>query len=107
MNFEGTDTLVAAYYTQFNANQGRPIGTSIPASEHSVMTCFENEKEAILHLLDLFGHSFFSVVMDSYDYMEALQSILPAVASVKIQKGGLMVLRPDSGEPVTVVLEAL
>jgi nicotinamide phosphoribosyltransferase len=71
------------------------------------MTCFENEKDAIVHLLDLFGHSFFSVVMDSYDYMEALESILPAIASVKTKKGGLMVLRPDSGEPVTAVLQAL
>ena len=41
----------------------------------------------------------------SYDYEHALSEILPSVAAKKIAKGGFMVLRPDSGDPVqTVVL---
>ena len=32
------DTLSAAYYAQFALNGGRPVGQSIPATEHSVMT---------------------------------------------------------------------
>ncbi len=107
LNFDGTDTLIAAYHTQYALNDGRPVGMSIPASEHSVMTCFENEKDAMLHMIELFGNSIFACVMDSYDYVEALASILPAVASLKTKKGGFMVLRPDSGEPAVVVLQAL
>lgn len=38
LSFDGTDTLSAAYYAQFALNEGRPVGMSIPATEHSVMT---------------------------------------------------------------------
>jgi nicotinic acid phosphoribosyltransferase len=37
LNFEGTDTLTAAYYAQFTLNNGNPVGYSIPATEHSIM----------------------------------------------------------------------
>ena len=41
----------------------------------------------------------------SYDYEHALSEILPTVAAKKLAKGGFLVLRPDSGDPVqTVVL---
>lgn len=46
-------------------------------------------------------------VMDSYDYTNALESVLPSVASLKTEKGGFLVLRPDSGDPVKVVVQAL
>jgi nicotinamide phosphoribosyltransferase len=34
LNFEGTDTMSAAYYAQFHLNGGQPVGMSIPATEH-------------------------------------------------------------------------
>ncbi|CAG8765498.1 5769_t:CDS:2, partial [Cetraspora pellucida] len=45
--------------------------------------------------------------MDSYDYTNALNKILPSIATQKVEKGGFMVLRPDSGDQVEVVLMAL
>ena len=39
--------------------------------------------------------------------MQALSEVLPSVAEKKVGRGGFMVLRPDSGEPVEAVLEAL
>jgi len=47
--------------------------------------------------------------MDSYDYENALDNILPRVVEAKKKKSdrNYMVLRPDSGDPKTVVLEAL
>lgn len=44
LNFTGTDTMSAAYYVQMHLNGGRPVGQSIPATEHSVMTAWESEK---------------------------------------------------------------
>ena len=38
---------------------------------------------------------------------QALSEVLPSVAEKKVGKGGFMVLRPDSGDPVEAVLEAL
>jgi len=38
------------------------------------------------------------------DAMQALDEVLPSVAVEKVGKGGYMVLRPDSGDPVEAVL---
>ncbi|KAF9982724.1 hypothetical protein BGZ65_002559 [Modicella reniformis] len=107
LNFTGTDTMSAAFYAQFQLNGGEPVGNSIPASEHSVMTSFVTEKEAMEAMIREFGGSVFACVMDSYDYQRALDSILPAVASFKLEKGGFLVLRPDSGDSVDSVLQGL
>ncbi|GES96682.1 nicotinate phosphoribosyltransferase [Rhizophagus clarus] len=107
LNFSGTDTMSAAYYVQFVLNNGNPIGTSIPATEHSVMTAHKTERDAILREIDQYGSGLFSCVMDTYDYSNALDNILPSISKHKVDKGGFMVLRPDSGDPVEAVLMAL
>ncbi|QDZ24410.1 nicotinamide phosphoribosyltransferase [Chloropicon primus] len=109
LNFEGSDTMSAAYYAQFVLNGGKPVASSIPATEHSVMMSWETEKEAIENMIEVYGDGLFACVMDSYDYAKALNEILPSVASKKNAKGdgGYMVLRPDSGDPVEAVLMAL
>lgn len=73
------------------------------------MTSWSSESAAILHLIDRFGGAghVFAVVMDSYDYQYALSAILPTIAAAHEEKGGMMVLRPDSGDPVDCVLQAL
>lgn len=83
------------------------MGNSIPASEHSVMTAFRTEKEAMEAMISNFGEGVFACVMDSYDYQRALDSVLPSVASFKLEKGGFLVLRPDSGDIVESVLMGL
>eukprot|EP00887_Chlorella_sp_A99_P003184 scaffold9.g3184.t1 len=107
LNFDGTDTLSAAYYAQFALNGGRPVGQSIPATEHSVMTAWPSEREAIVNMIARFGGGVFATVMDSYDYTRALAEVVPSVAAEKVAAGGFWVLRPDSGDPVDAVLAAL
>lgn len=107
LNFDGTDTMSAAYYAQFALNGGRPVAVSIPATEHSVMTAWSSERQAIENMINQFGGGLFSIVMDSYDYSAALSEVLPVIAERKVGKGGFMVLRPDSGDPVEVVLQGL
>lgn len=85
LNFDGSDTLSACYYTQvvcraggklftddfiqqFVLNGGIPVGTSIPATEHSVMTSWPRERDAIERMVDEFGDGLFACVLDSYDY---------------------------------------
>ncbi|RKP24499.1 nicotinate phosphoribosyltransferase family-domain-containing protein [Syncephalis pseudoplumigaleata] len=58
-------------------------------------------------MVEKFGSGAFACVLDSYDYARALSEILPSIATEKLAKGGFMVLRPDSGDPVEVVLMAL
>lgn len=104
LNFEGSDTMVASYHAQFHLNGGRPVGNSIPATEHSVMTAWETEEDAIKNEIEHFGGGPFACVMDSYDYDNALDNVLPNIKEAKLAKeGGYMVLRPDSGDPVEQV----
>lgn len=84
LNFEGSDNMAAAYYAQFHLNGGRPVASSIPASEHSVMTAWPSETDAMRNMVRRFGDGTFSVVMDSYDYAKALSEVLPAVASEQV-----------------------
>ncbi|PVV00445.1 hypothetical protein BB560_005171 [Smittium megazygosporum] len=107
LNFEGTDTLAAAYYAQFHLNNGKPVATSIPATEHSVMTSYPTEYEAIAKSLEVYGSGMVSIVMDSYDYANALFNILPSLAKIKTDKGGILVIRPDSGDQVDTVMMGL
>lgn len=107
LNFTGSDTLSAAYYAQFELNGGNPVANSIPASEHSVMTAYKTEKEALESMIQHFGQGVYACVMDSYDYQKALDTILPSVASFKLEKGGFLVLRPDSGDICESVLQGL
>jgi len=107
LNFDGSDTMSACYYAQFHLNKGKPVGSSIPATEHSVMTSWKTEREAILNMIDLFGSGVFATVMDSYDYERALFKVVPTVKEQKNKKGGFWVFRPDSGDPVDSILLAL
>ena len=107
LNFTGTDTLSAAYYAQFALNEGRPVGNSIPATEHSVMTSWPTERDAISNMISHFGGGIFATVMDSYDYQRALDVVVPSVVAEKVEAGGFWVLRPDSGDPCDAVLAGL
>ncbi|KAL6061064.1 NAPRTase domain-containing protein [Balamuthia mandrillaris] len=107
LSFAGTDTMSAAYYAQFELNGGKPVAESVPATEHSVMTSWRTEREAIENMIDHHGAGVYSIVLDSYDYVNCLDNILPTVAERKAAKGGVFVLRPDSGDPVEAVLMGL
>ncbi|KAJ2412424.1 hypothetical protein GGI10_003692 [Coemansia sp. RSA 2530] len=107
LSFDGTDTLSAAFYAQYRLNNGRPVATSIPATEHSVMTAYSSERQAMLSTIEAYGGGVFACVMDSYDYSRALSEVLPVVASKKLEKGGYLVIRPDSGDQVEAVLLGL
>lgn len=48
---------------------------SIPATEHSVMTAWRTEREALENMIDQFGTGIFACVMDSYDYVEVSHSL--------------------------------
>ncbi|KAJ2454306.1 hypothetical protein GGF42_003638 [Coemansia sp. RSA 2424] len=107
LSFEGTDTLSAAFFAQYRLNGGQAVATSIPATEHSVMTAYSSERQAMLSTIEAYGEGVFACVMDSYDYSRALSEVLPVVASRKLEKGGYLVIRPDSGDQVEAVLMGL
>jgi len=99
--------MSAAYYAQFELNGGKTVGESIPATEHSVMTAWSTEREAIENMISHFGKGLFACVLDSYDYSNCLDNIIPQIKAKKEAAGGHMVFRPDSGDPVESVMLGL
>ena len=107
LNFTGSDTMSACYYAQYVLNGGNAIGKSIPATEHSVMTSWNSEVEAVRNLCKQFPGGFVSSVMDAYDYDRMLDEGLKYLKDVVMMYRCTLVVRPDSGKPVEQVLKAL
>lgn len=107
LSFDGTDTVSAAYASRILNGDSPSFDCSIPATEHSIMTCWDTEMNAVLNMVENFGHTVFATVADSYDYEAFLDNVLPVVAPLVKAKGGFHVIRPDSGDPVTCVLQGL
>lgn len=108
VNFMGTDTveaLVAArkYYGENVA------GFSIPAAEHSTITSWgrDSEDAAFRNMITRFGGEgkIYAVVSDSYNIYEAARRWGNELKDEVIKAGGTLVVRPDSGDPLTVPLE--
>lgn len=111
VNFSGTDTIMgtvaADLYYQYEAEyQG------VPAAEHSTITSWgkEHEVDAYRNMLTQFSGDgkIVAVVSDSYDLYNALGNIWGGeLKDDVINNGGLVVIRPDSGEPVEVICKSL
>jgi nicotinamide phosphoribosyltransferase len=107
LNFTGSDTMSAAYHVQFHMNKGVPVAHSPAATEHSVMTSWPSEIEAMKNLIKKFAGQVISCVMDSFDYDNALEKLLPEIMDDLIESNSTFVIRPDSGDPVRQVTFAL
>lgn len=111
VNFKGSDTLagIMAARRYYNADM---VGFSIPAAEHSTITSWgrDGEEAAYANMLTQFGGEgrVLAVVSDSYDIWNAIDNIWGGSLKEQVEKmGGTLVVRPDSGEPVEIVPEAI
>jgi nicotinamide phosphoribosyltransferase len=112
LSFVGTDTIpainAAEYYYGANIEE-ELIGTSIPASEHSIQCTYEDDYEYLRTLLeDVHPNGFVSIVSDGYDFWDVIGRVLPALKDkIMARSGGpvgdRVVIRPDSGDPVLIV----
>lgn len=110
LSFTGTDTIPAIrflerYYPLQNGEPARMIGGSVPATEHSVMSCGgeASEAETFARLLDLYPKGIVSVVSDTWNLWDVLGKILPALKGKIVERNGKLVIRPDSGDPVDIL----
>jgi nicotinamide phosphoribosyltransferase len=112
--FEGTDTvpaidLVEDYYSPASCPLPEDyfIGGSIPATEHSVQCAGgkDTELETYLRLInDIFPEGPVSIVSDTWDFWAVLTEILPAIKDYIMVRDGKLVIRPDSGDPVLILV---
>lgn len=110
VNFMGTDTFegIMGAMTYYNSEV---CGFSIPASEHSTITSWgsENEVEAYKNMIEQFAGEgrIFACVSDSYDIYKAAGELWPSLKEQLVAKGGTLVVRPDSGDPLTMPIEVI
>jgi nicotinamide phosphoribosyltransferase len=106
--FTGTETVpVLAEIKKYYPMTGFLAGT-VPATEHSVMCAGgqEDERETFQRLLDLYPTQILSVVSDTWDFWAVLTDILPTLKDqilARGEKGGKLVVRPDSGDPADII----
>lgn len=114
-SFCGTDTCLAIQGAKdfYNADYTKElVGTSVPATEHSVMAMSskDGELETFRRLVtELYPSGIVSIVSDTWDLWKVLTEYLPAlkdeILARKPNTLGLakVVIRPDSGDPVDII----
>ncbi len=107
VHFKGTDTL-EAITTGIRYYDSGVCGNSIPASEHSTICSWgeENEIDAYRNMLKQYPTGIVACVSDSYDIMEACD-MWGILRSEVLARDGVLVVRPDSGNPVLTTLDVL
>jgi nicotinamide phosphoribosyltransferase len=109
VNFMGTDTL-KAITTGMEFYDSGMCGFSIPASEHSTMTSWgeANEAEAMRNMLTQYPTGLVACVSDSFDIDRACSEYWGKDLKEEVlSRDGVLVVRPDSGEIVPMVLNVL
>ncbi len=109
INFKGTDTvpgidLADEYY------DSDVCGYSIPATEHSTITSWgsESELEAYDNLLTEYPNGLLACVSDSYDIFKACSNLWGDKLKERVlARDGVLVIRPDSGEPKEILPKIL
>ena len=111
-SFVGTDTIpaitAAEYYYDADIEK-ELIGTSVPATEHSIQCAYGNDMAYLERMLSVVHPSgIVSIVSDGYDFWDVLARVVPALKEkILLRKGGAVgdkvVIRPDSGDPVLIV----
>lgn len=116
LSFIGTDTVTAIDYVEnyYNANSDlAPIGVSVPATEHSVMSMGskENEFETYKRLItEVYPTGVVSIVSDTWDFWKVLTEFTVELKEEILARQpnalGLnkVVFRPDSGDPVKIII---
>lgn len=110
--FAGTDTIPAItgaeYY--YNANVEKElVGTSVPATEHSIQCAYDDDRAYLKRMLsEVHPSGIVSIVSDGYDFWDVVTNVVPSLKSeIMARKGGpngdKVVIRPDSGDPVLIV----
>jgi nicotinamide phosphoribosyltransferase len=108
--FQGTDTIVSMpFASQWYGANPETVGFSVNATEHNVMTARgeEGEFQVFEEILDEFPTGILSVVIDSYNWKRFVNSYARQLREKILARDGVVVFRPDSGNPRVVMDEVL
>ncbi|EXM37688.1 nicotinate phosphoribosyltransferase [Ruminococcus albus SY3] len=115
MSFVNTATVPAIPYLEkmFGADCTKePVAYGAVSTEHFVMCsnfAVDGDEETFLRkmLTELYPNTSFSAVLDSYDYWNVIDNILPKLHDEIMGHNGCMLMRGDSGDCVEVVTKTV
>lgn len=109
VNFMGTDTIEALVGAMMYYNADGPVGFSIPATEHSTVTSWGRDGELAMfeHYLDQHPTGIIACVSDSYNIFQACRYWGENLKDKVLARDGVLVVRPDSGDPVKMPLDVI
>lgn len=111
-SFVGTDTIPAIHAAEvyYGANiEKELVGTSVPATEHSIQCAYGDDYTYLKRMLsEVHPSGIVSIVSDGYDFWDVIGRVIPSLkAEIMARKGSpivdKVVIRPDSGDPVLIV----
>lgn len=115
LSFVNTATVPAIGYLERNYAcdcTKEPVAFGSVSTEHSVMcsnfAADGNEMKMVKRLLtEIYPHQSFSMVADSYDYWNLVETILPECKEEILNHDGTLFVRGDSGDPVEIVTKTV
>jgi nicotinamide phosphoribosyltransferase len=89
-----------------------PVAFGSPSTEHSVMCsnyAIDGDEITLLRrlLTEIYPNTSFSAVLDSYDYWNIIDNVLPQLRNEIMNHNGCMLMRGDSGDCVEVVTKTV
>lgn len=89
-----------------------PVAFGAASTEHSVMCsnfAVDGDEITLLRrlLTEIYPHTSFSAVLDSYDYWNIIDNVLPQLKKEILEHDGCMLMRGDSGDCVEVVTKTV
>jgi nicotinamide phosphoribosyltransferase len=105
LSFTGSDTVPAIQLLEEHYEASGLIAGSVPATEHAVMCAGsrESELQTFDRLLKLYPTGIVSVVSDTWDFWNVIETTLPALKDRIMARSGKLVIRPDSGVPEDIL----
>lgn len=108
LSFVGTDNIPGIMYLEkyYGADiEKEMVGTSIPATEHSVMCAYgQDELSSYRRLItEVYPSGLVSIVSDTWDLWKVMTQVLPSLKSEIMTRDGKLVVRPDSGNPADII----
>ncbi|UII19410.1 nicotinate phosphoribosyltransferase [Fulvivirga ligni] len=107
VNFQGSDTIAGSVLARKYYNTDQVYGKSVPATEHSICTLLgeQGELDMFKHVLKTFPTGIVACVSDSYNIFKACEQYWGEDLKTEVlSREGVLVIRPDSGDPVMTLL---
>ena len=115
LSFLNTATVPTIPYLEqmYNCDcEKEPVAYGSPSTEHAVMCsnyAVDGDEISLLRrlLTEIYPNTSFSAVLDSYDYWNVIENILPLLKQEILNHNGCMLMRGDSGDCVEVVTKTV